>query len=119
MAQPCFDAKGRELKLGDRRWMIAKKQRYELLFVDARDEVIRLLALPLEGLEGKTYTVAGHQLKLVMAQATQSKWSVLYAVNSKAKHMVELLTEKGPPESIPSEVGLEDVEQFLADLSTP
>ena len=106
---PCFDAKGRELKLGDRRWMIAKKQLYELLFVDANDDMIRLLALPLEGLEGKTYTVAGQELK--------SK--VLYAVNSKAKHMVELNTEKGPPESIPSEVGLEDVEQFLADLSTP
>ena len=52
MAQPCFDAKGRELKLGDRRWMIAKKQLYELLFVDANDDMIRLLALPLEGLEG-------------------------------------------------------------------
>ena len=107
MAQPCFDAKGRELNLGDRRWMIAKKQLYALLFVDAKDDVIRPLALPLEGLEGKTYTVAGHQLKLVMAQASQSK--VLFAVNSKAMHMVELIAEKGPPESIPSEVGLEDV----------
>ena len=107
MTQPCFDAEGRELKLGDWRWMASKKQLYELLFVDAKDDVIRLLALPLEGLEDKKYTVAGHQLKLVMAQASQSK--VLFAVNSKAMHMVELIAEKGPPESIPSEVGLEDV----------
>ena len=107
MAQPCFDAKGRELKLGDRRWMVSKKQLYELLLVDAKDVVIRLIAMPVEGLGGETYTVAGHQLKLVMAQASQSK--VLFAVNSKAMHMVELIAEKGPPESIPSEVGLEDV----------
>ena len=30
--------------------------------------------------------------------------------------MLEIVTAKGPPESIPSEVGLEDVEQFLAEL---
>ena len=53
MAQPCTDAKGRELKLGDRRWIIAQNQPYELLFVDARDDVMRLLALPLEGMEGE------------------------------------------------------------------
>ena len=95
MTQPCFDAEGRELKLGDWRWMASKKQLYELLFVDAKDDVIRLLALLLP---------------------TQSK--VLYAVNSKAKHMVDLIGEKGLPESSPSDVDSEDAEQFLADLST-
>ena len=30
--------------------------------------------------------------------------------------MVEIVAANGPPESIPSEVGLEDVEQFLAEL---
>ena len=114
MAQPCTDAKGRALKLGDRRWIIAQKQPYELLFVDARDDVMRLLALPLEGMEGEDCTIAGHQLKLVMAPVQQSKG--LFAVNSKAKNMVEIVAAKGNPESIPAEVGLEDVEQFLAEL---
>ena len=114
MAQPCTDAKGRELKLGDRRWVIAQKQPYELLFVDARDDVMRLLALPLEGLEGEVYTIAGHELKLVLAPVEQSKG--LFAVNSKAKNMVAIIAAKGNPESIPAEVGLEDVEQFLAEL---
>ena len=59
MAQPCTDAKGRALKLGDRRWIIAQKQPYELLFVDARDDVMRLLALPLEGMEGEDMGVEG------------------------------------------------------------
>ena len=114
MAQPCTDAKGRALKLGDRRWIIAQKHPYELLFVDARDDVMRLLALPLEGMEGEDCTIAGHQLKLVMAPVQQSKG--LFAVNSKAKNMVEIVAAKGNPESIPAEVGLEDVEQFLAEL---
>ena len=114
MAQPCTDAKGRELKLGDRRWIIAQKHPYELLFVDARDDVMRFLALPLEGIEGEDCTIAGHQLKLVMAPVQQSKG--LFAVNSKAKKMEEIVAAKGNPQSIPSEVGLEDVEQFLAEL---
>ena len=47
MAQPC-DAAGRQLKLGDRRWVVFKKQAYELIFVDLAEGVMRFLALPLE-----------------------------------------------------------------------
>ena len=52
---------------------------------------MRLLALPLEGMEGEDCTIAGHQLKLVMAPVQQSKG--LFAVNSKAKSTVEIIGE--------------------------
>ena len=81
------------------------------MYVDTADDVMRLLALPLEKLEGDTVTIAGHNLKVVKAKmATSTK---LYAVNSKAKPMLDAITAHGHPAPLPSDLGLEDVEQFV------
>ena len=81
------------------------------MYVDTAYDVMRLLALPLEKLEGDTVTIAGHNLKVVKAKmATSTK---LYAVNSKAKPMLDAITAHGHPAPLPSDLGLEDVEQFV------
>ena len=83
MAKP-FDAFGRALQIGDRRWAKTRTGFHELIYVDTVDEVVRFLALPLEHLEGETVAVASHDLKVVNAKFADAKCS--YVCNHNDRH---------------------------------